>query len=257
MGGAFATARRLCTAGAQAAVARLRSPEGKAAVCAREGDSSREAASCRCRGAECARAALLLPVVVAAVHAERRVAIDAVRLGSVWRSESGSGSGSGSGLGPGRGRPPSPTCRPSRRARHAWHMQCSACSWACGVHVVHVHVAGVGAGACFRASARGSSLRTRHERRPARRQRRSGSACVINASRRGCHANRHELTEPVRTAAAHWFASVASSSRCPSVRSRGTVRPSNTPILAAAGSSSPSHGVCLSSPHRCRSVVIA
>ena len=62
-------------------------------------------------------------------------------------------------------------------------MQCSACSWACGVHVVHVHVAGVGAGACFRASARGSSLRTRHERRPARRQRRSGSACVINASR--------------------------------------------------------------------------
>ena len=63
-------------------MARLRSPEGKAAVCAREGDSSREAASCRCRGAECARAALLLPVVVAAVHAERRVAIDAVRLGS-------------------------------------------------------------------------------------------------------------------------------------------------------------------------------
>ena len=51
-------ARRLCTAGAQAAVVRLRIPEGKAAVCAREGDSSREAASCRCRGAECGHAAV-------------------------------------------------------------------------------------------------------------------------------------------------------------------------------------------------------
>ena len=55
-------------------------PRGPA-VCEREGASCREAVSCRRQDGECGRAALLLPVVIGAVHAERRVAIDAVGLG--------------------------------------------------------------------------------------------------------------------------------------------------------------------------------